>query len=139
VPGLDLQPDHLQVVTQRLRAQKPDSWQPSWDRRGPSSDVSDRSGRRSLAALCKIPTKSPQPARKAARPAGRAKGRPGCTSGFLRTGPAARQPGGGGEVIELEYGITVYPAREGKRPLAYGGEGCWRCELWLARRPSSSV
>ncbi len=64
-------------------------------------------------AVFKIPTKSPQPARgKAGRPAGRAKvGRP--ASGRVRasgTGRAATR--GGGEVIELEYGITVYPARE---------------------------
>jgi hypothetical protein len=55
-------------------------------------------------AVFKIPTKSPQPARgKAGRPApGRVR-----ASG---TGRAATR--GGGEVIELEYGITVYPARE---------------------------
>jgi len=55
----------------------------------------------------KIPTKSPQPARKAARPAGRrAPGR------VLVTGTGRAATRGGGEVIELEYGITVYPARE---------------------------
>jgi integrase len=55
----------------------------------------------------KIPTKSPQPARKAARPAGRrALGR------ILVTGTGRAATRGGGEVIELEYGITVYPARE---------------------------
>ena len=64
-------------------------------------------------AVFKIPTKSPQPARgKAGRPAGRAKaGRP--APGRVRasgTGRAATR--GGGEVIELEYGIIVYPARE---------------------------
>ena len=64
-------------------------------------------------AVFKIPTKSPQPARgKAGHPAGRAKaGRP--VPGRVRasgTGRAATR--GGGEVIELEYGITVYPARE---------------------------
>ena len=55
----------------------------------------------------KIPTKSPQPARKAARPAGRrAPGR------VLVNGTGRAATRGGGEVIELEYGITVYPARE---------------------------
>ena len=57
-------------------------------------------------AVFKIPTKSPQPARKAARPAGRrAPGR------VLVTGTGRAATRGGGEVIELEYGITVYPAR----------------------------
>ena len=55
----------------------------------------------------KIPTKSPQPARKAARPPGRrAPGR------VLVNGTGRAATRGGGEVIELEYGITVYPARE---------------------------
>jgi integrase len=55
----------------------------------------------------KIPTKSPQPARKAARSAGRrAPGR------VLVTGTGRAATRGGGEVIELECGITVYPARE---------------------------
>jgi len=59
-------------------------------------------------AVSKIPTKSPQPARrKAGRPAGRAKASRPLVSG---TGRAATR--GSGEVIELEYGITVYPARE---------------------------
>jgi len=55
-------------------------------------------------AVFKIPTKSPQPAR---RKAGRAKASRTLVSG---TGRAATR--GSGEVIELEYGITVYPARE---------------------------
>jgi integrase len=55
----------------------------------------------------KIPTKSPQPVREAARPAGRrAPGR------VLVNGTGRAATRGGGEVIELEYGITVYPARE---------------------------
>jgi integrase len=59
-----------------------------------------------LPAVFKIPTKSPQPARKAARPAGRrAPGR------VLAAGTGRAATRGGGEVIELEYGITVYPAR----------------------------
>jgi integrase len=63
--------------------------------------------------LTKIPTKSPQPSRrKAVRPpAGKILG-----SG---TGRAATQ--GGGEVIELEHGISVYPAREDR--------GRWRA-VW---------
>jgi hypothetical protein len=64
-------------------------------------------------AVSKIPTKSPQPARgKPGRPAGRAKaGRP--APGRVRASGAGRAATrGGGEVIELEYGITVYPARE---------------------------
>ena len=59
-------------------------------------------------AVFKIPTKSPQAARGAAfRRA----------SGQLRAGGTGRVASrGGGEVIELEYGITVYPARsEGGR------------------------
>jgi hypothetical protein len=54
-------------------------------------------------AVFKIPTKSPQSARGAAsrRASGQVRSR-----GAGR--PAIR---GGGEVIELEYGITVYPAR----------------------------
>jgi integrase len=55
-------------------------------------------------AVSKIPTTSPQPAR---RKAGRAKASRPLVSG---TGRAATL--GSGEVIELEYGITVYPARE---------------------------
>jgi hypothetical protein len=79
-----------------------------------------------------------RPARPPAPPDGRRAGRAAPPGPCERDRPRGN-PGGGGEVIELEYGITVYPAREGKRPLAYGGERCWRCELWLARRPSSSV
>ncbi len=63
-------------------------------------------------AFFKIPTKSPQPARKAARPAGRVKpGRP-APGRVLTNGTGRAATRGGGEVIELEYGITVYPARE---------------------------
>jgi hypothetical protein len=60
----------------------------------------------------KIPTKSPQPGRKPARAAGRAKaGRP-APGRVLATGTGRAAARGGGEVIELEHGITVYPARE---------------------------
>ena len=60
----------------------------------------------------KIPTKSPQPARGAARAAGWAgPGRTARRSIFAGgTGRAATR--GGRPVIELECGITVYPARE---------------------------
>jgi len=73
------------------------------------------------AAIFKIPTDSPQPARKAGRPARRAKpGRP-APGRVLANGTGRAATRGGGEVIELEYGITVYPAREEK--------GRWRA-VW---------
>ena len=63
-------------------------------------------------AIFKIPTKSPQPGRKPARPAERAKaGRP-APGRVLANGTGRAASRGGGEVIELDYGITVYPARE---------------------------
>ena len=63
-------------------------------------------------AVVKIPTKSPQPARaKAGRPAGWAKtGRP--APGRVRASGTGRAATRSGEVNELGYGITVYPARE---------------------------
>jgi hypothetical protein len=67
------------------------------------------------AAVFKIPTKSPQPAPgKAAKLSGRGKktlstGR----SPVLASGNGRAATRGGGEVIELECGITVYPARSG--------------------------
>jgi integrase len=63
-------------------------------------------------AVFKIPTKSPQPARKAARSAGRAKAGRSAGRRVLANGTGRAATRGGGEVIELEYGITVYPARE---------------------------
>ena len=55
-------------------------------------------------ARTKINTEVTQPARgKAARPA------PGRV---LANGTGRAATRGGGEVIEMEYGITVYPARE---------------------------
>ena len=64
-------------------------------------------------AVFKIPTKSPQPARgKAARPARRAKAARPAPGRVLANGTGRAATRGGGEVIELEYGITVYPARE---------------------------
>ena len=76
----------------------------------------------SAPAVFKIPTKSPQPARgKPGRPAGRAKaGRP-APGRVLASGTGRAATRGGGEVIELEYGITVYPARE--------EQGRWRA-VW---------
>lgn len=65
------------------------------------------------SVVFKIPTKSAQPARgKPARPAGRLKpGRPAASRVFAYgTGRSATR--GGGEIIELEHGITVYPARD---------------------------
>ena len=65
------------------------------------------------AVVFKIPTESPQPARgKAARPAGRAKAGGPAPRRVLANGTGRAATRGGGEVIELEYGITVYPARE---------------------------
>jgi hypothetical protein len=64
-------------------------------------------------ALTKIPTKSPQPARSGpGRPARRAAkagspARPAVLAAVAQRGSTR----GDGEVIELEYGITVYPAR----------------------------
>jgi hypothetical protein len=60
------------------------------------------------SAVFKIPTKSPQAARGAV---------PRRASGQLRAGGTGRAATrGGGQVIELEHGITVYPARsEGGR------------------------
>ena len=69
----------------------------------------------------KIPTKSPQPARSAARAAGWAG--PGRTARRrIFTGGTGRAATRGGRpVIELECGITVYPARE--------EQGRWRA-VW---------
>ena len=59
--------------------------------------------------LTKIPTKTPQPDRsRAAPPPG---GRRPDARQSSRAGPDA-PPRGVGEVIELEYGINEYPARE---------------------------
>jgi hypothetical protein len=72
------------------------------------------------AAIFKIPTKSPQPARKAVRPARKAKAAP-APRRVLANGTGRTATRGGGEVIELDYGITVYPDREEK--------GRWRA-VW---------
>jgi hypothetical protein len=81
--------------------------------------------RQAPAAIFKIPTDSPQLApRRAARPSGRprktfATGRSPALAGG--TGRAATR--GGGEVIELECGITVYPGPVRRRPVAGGLAG----------------
>jgi hypothetical protein len=69
-------------------------------------------------AQTEIPTISPQPPRSGAvRPAGRAKKTGAHTRAkVLATGSERESTRGGGEVIELECGIAVYPARsEGGR------------------------
>ena len=73
------------------------------------------------AAVFKIPTESPQPARKAARPARRAKAARPAPGRVLANGTGRAATRGGGEVVELGYGITVYPDREEK--------GRWRA-VW---------
>jgi integrase len=73
-------------------------------------------------AVVKIPTKSPQLARgKPGRPTGRAKARCRVPGRVLASGTGRAATRGGGEVIELEYGIAVYPARE--------AHGRWRA-VW---------
>jgi hypothetical protein len=61
----------------------------------------------------KIPTKSPQPARGgAAQPsAGRAEAGRMARGIVLASGTGRAATRGGGPVIELECGVTVYPAR----------------------------
>ena len=73
------------------------------------------------AAIFKIPTESPQPARTAARPARKAKAVRPAPGRVLANGTGRTATRGGGEVIELDYGITVYPDREEK--------GRWRA-VW---------
>jgi hypothetical protein len=61
----------------------------------------------------KVPTTSPQPSSgKAARRAGRPSDRRPASGRVLTSGTGRAATRGGGEVIELEHGITVYPARE---------------------------
>ena len=76
------------------------------------------------AAVCKIPTKSPQPApgKSPARPKRPAKSgaQPGRAE-LIAGGSQRTATRGGGEVIMLECGITVYPARS--------EEGRWRA-VW---------
>ncbi|MGH3194626.1 MAG: tyrosine-type recombinase/integrase [Streptosporangiaceae bacterium] len=73
-------------------------------------------------AIFKIPTEFPQPARgKPGRPAARAKASRPARGRVVVNGTGRAATRGGGEVIELEYGITVYPAR--------GEHGRWRA-VW---------
>jgi integrase len=65
------------------------------------------------AAIVKIPTVSPQPGRgTAVRRAKRTTAVRPAAGRVLASGAGRAAPRGGGEVIELEHGITVYPARE---------------------------
>ena len=73
-------------------------------------------------AVFKAPTKTPQPARGTpGRPAARAKAGRAAPGRVRASGTGRAATRGGGEVIELEYGITVYPARQ--------EHGRWRA-LW---------
>ena len=73
-------------------------------------------------ARTKIPTKSPQPARgRPGRPAGRAHAGHTARGQVAASGTGRAATRGGGPVIELECGITVYPAR--------GEQGRWRA-VW---------
>ena len=62
----------------------------------------------------KIPTKIPQPAGAGASWPAWPEARRAARSRVLASGTGRPPPGGGDPVIELEYGITVYPAREGR-------------------------
>ena len=65
------------------------------------------------SAIFKIPTNSPQPSRgKPARPAPQAKAGLPAPGRVLGKGTGRAATRGDGEVVELEHGITVYPARE---------------------------
>jgi integrase len=73
-------------------------------------------------AIFKIPTESPQPAaRKPVRTARPTKQGAGSASKLLAGGSERAASRGGGEVITLDCGITVYPAR--------GEQGRWRA-VW---------
>ena len=71
-------------------------------------------------AVFKIPTESPQPARKAARPARRAKAARPAPGRVLANGTGRAATRGGGEVIELELRHHRVPGPRGTRPLAGG-------------------
>ena len=74
------------------------------------------------AAIFKIPTVSPQLAPdKTARPATRARTRLPRPGRIMAGGTGRQAERGGGEVIEFEWGITVYPAS--------GERGRWRA-VW---------
>ena len=70
----------------------------------------DAGSARDLQDPHKIPTTGPRQGRRP-RAAGRRPGRP-ANGRVLANGTGRAATRGGGEVIELEYGITVYPARE---------------------------
>jgi hypothetical protein len=74
------------------------------------------------AAIFKIPTDSPQPVSgSGVRAARRAGTRLPGASKVLAGGSDRLAIRGGGEILELEYGITVYPARQ--------EQGRWRA-VW---------
>ena len=90
----------------------------------------------------KIPTKIPQPAGAGASRPARPKGRPAARSPVFASGagrPATR--GDGDPVIELDYGITVYPAREGQdrwRAIWYENGKRRQCEAISEERLAAS-
>ena len=96
-------------------------------------------------AVVKIPTKSPQLILgKSGRPTRRAKaGRP-ASGRVLANGTGRAATRGGGEVIELEYSITVYPAREehGRWRAVWYEDGVWGSRTrppvltWASMRPA---
>jgi hypothetical protein len=64
-------------------------------------------------AIAKIPTVSPQPGRgTAVRRAKRTAAEPPAAGRVLANGTGRAATRGDGEVVELEHGIAVYPARE---------------------------
>jgi hypothetical protein len=68
---------------------------------------------REASERTKIPTKIPQPVHRGARPAGRPANDSRPARGqVLASGTGRAATRGGGDVIELEGGVTVYPARE---------------------------
>jgi len=92
----------------------------------------------SAPARTKIPTKIPQPAQAAACRPARPKARRAARSPVFAGAagrPASR--GDGNPVIELEYGITVYPAREGQdrwRAVWYENGSRRQCEAVSGER-----
>ena len=94
-------------------------------------------------ARTEIPTKIPQPARAGAFRPARRKARRAGRSPVLVGGagrPATR--GDGDLVIELEYGITVYPAREGQdrwRAVWYENGKRRQCEAISEERLAASL
>jgi hypothetical protein len=86
----------------------------------------------------KIPTKNPQPARAgASRPARAKAGRVARSRVFAGGAGRPATRGDGNPVIELEYGITVYPAREGQdrwRAVWYENGNRRQCEARTEER-----